>query len=331
MAENAYSSNVNNSIVGQDSKKHVHYRDDHDNDNKHQQPKAKEDGKEELPFYPAFCFPASPTHFTWVKMSITDIHRLQLRRGFEGQNIYFHKNHPIQFICLAGYILTRDEYERRTVLTVDDSSGSIIEVICLKAPIKDTTETTTPTSPAAIATATTTRAEAAAATATATAAEMTNVTSTTRAPIDISTLQIGTCVKLKGTLSPKFKTSTPTMTVILERFWPLAETNLEIKFWNERSRLLMDVLSKPWRLSADEIEELRKQAQSQERKVIRDRQRKQERQKRVQEREEKYHRRILRRWEAEEKVREAEEERVRLDNRRLEKWLALKMEPTKQS
>lgn len=93
----------------------------------------------------------------------------------------------------------------------------------------------------------------------------------------------------------------------------------------------MDVLSKPWRLSADEIEELRKQAQSQERKVIRDRQRKQERQKRVQEREEKYHRRILRRWEAEEKVREAEEERVRLDNRRLEKWLALKREPTKQS
>ncbi|PCG93298.1 hypothetical protein PENOC_088330 [Penicillium occitanis (nom. inval.)] len=321
MAENAYSSNVNNnSIVGRDNKKRVHYQDDSDTNSKSEKHEGTGSEEEkELPFYPAFCFPASPTHFTWVKMSITDIHRLQSRRGFEGQNIYFHKNHPIQFICLAGYILTRDEYERRTVLTVDDSSGSIIEVICLKAPIKDTTETTNPASTAATATA------AAAAT------EMTNVTSTARAPIDISTLQIGTCVKLKGTLSPKFKTSTPTMTVILERFWPLAETNLEIKFWNERSRFLMDVLSKPWRLSADEIEELRKQAQSQERKVIRDRQRKQERQKRVQEREEKYHRRIMRRWEAEEKVRKAEEVRVRLDNKRLEKWLALKREPTKQS
>lgn len=60
--------------------------------------------------------------------------------------------------------------------------------------------------------------------------------------------------------------------------------------------------------------------------MIRDRQRKQERQKRVQEREEKHQRRIWRRWEAEEKVRKAEDERVRLDNKRLEKWLALKRE-----
>jgi hypothetical protein len=197
------------------------------------------------------------------------------------------------------------------VLTVDDSSGSILEVICLKAPIKDATESTTPAAAAV------------------TTAEMTNVTSTARTPMDISTLHIGTCVKLKGTLSPKFKTHTPTMTVILERFWPLTDTNSEVKFWNERSRFLIDVLCQPWKLSADEVEELRKQAQAQERKVIRDRQRKQERQKHAQEREEKYQRRILRRWEAEEKVREAEEERVRLDNKRLEKWLALKREPKK--
>lgn len=201
------------------------------------------------------------------------------------------------------------------MLTVDDSSGSIIEVVCLKAPIKDATEPSTVTS-----TATTTAAAAA-------APEMTNVTSTTRTPIDISTLHIGTCVKLKGTLSPKFKTQTPTMTVILERFWLITDTNSEVRFWNERSRFLIDVLSHPWHLSADDVEELRRQAQSQERKVIRDRQRKQERQKREREREEKSQRRILRRWEAEEKVRAAEEERVRLDNKRLEKWLALKREP----
>lgn len=90
MALNAYSSKINNnnSIVDQDNKKRVHYRDDHDNDNEHQQTKVKEDGEEELPFYPAFCFPASPTHFTWVKMSITDMHRLQPRRGFEGTTTY---------------------------------------------------------------------------------------------------------------------------------------------------------------------------------------------------------------------------------------------------
>lgn len=119
------------------------------------------------------------------------------------------------------------------------------------------------------------------------------------------------------------------MQVILERFWPLTDTNSEVRFWNERSRFLIDVLSEPWHLSVDEVEELRKQAQSQERKVIRDRQRKHERQKRVQEREEKSQRRILRRWEAEEKAREAEDERVRLDNKRLEKWLALNREGKK--
>lgn len=199
------------------------------------------------------------------------------------------------------------------MLTVDDSSGSIIEVVCLKAPIKDATGSNTPNTTAA----------------TATAAEMINVTSTTRDPVDISTLHIGACVKFKGTLSPKFKTHTPTMTVILERFWHITDTNSEVKFWNERSRFLIDVLSQPWYLSADDVDSLRKQAQSQERKVIKDRQRKQERQKREQEKEEKYQRRILRRWEAEEKVREAEEERVRLDNKRLEKWLALKREPKK--
>lgn len=35
-------------------------------------------------FYPAFCFKASPTHFTWVKMAAADVHRLQRVRGFEG-------------------------------------------------------------------------------------------------------------------------------------------------------------------------------------------------------------------------------------------------------
>lgn len=86
MAQNAYSSNINSSsIVGRESKKRVHYRDDPDtksNSDKYEQTKAREEN--ELPFYPAFCFPASPTHFTWVKMSIADIHRLQSRRGFEG-------------------------------------------------------------------------------------------------------------------------------------------------------------------------------------------------------------------------------------------------------
>lgn len=47
---------------------------------------TEEEDAEEFEFYPAFCFPASPTHFTWVKMSIADIHRLHPRKGFEGMS-----------------------------------------------------------------------------------------------------------------------------------------------------------------------------------------------------------------------------------------------------
>lgn len=95
MAQNAYCSpNISNSnIVAREGKKRVHNLDDSANNDEHGETKIKpEDGEEELPFYPAFCFPASPTHFTWVKMSIAEIHRLRSRNGFEGiyQTFHYH-------------------------------------------------------------------------------------------------------------------------------------------------------------------------------------------------------------------------------------------------
>jgi hypothetical protein len=44
-------------------------------------PAAKE---EDLVFYPAFCFKASPTHFTWVKLAGVDVHHLKRQKEFEG-------------------------------------------------------------------------------------------------------------------------------------------------------------------------------------------------------------------------------------------------------
>jgi hypothetical protein len=196
------------------------------------------------------------------------------------------------------------------VLNVDDSSGAILELTVLKAPIKDVTNGSTATATAAATTTTTTL-------------EMTHVTSTARTPIDINQLRVGAAVKIKGTLSPKspFQTRTSSTQVILERFWVLGDTSAEIKFWNERSRFLMDVLSEPWCLTKDEIESLRQQARAEETIAVKERERTKVRKKKLEEREERYHRRIVRRWEAEEKVREKESERVRESNRR---WLASK-------
>jgi hypothetical protein len=113
MAQNAYPSNINNnnsSIVAQDNKKRVHYRDDPEtNSNSEKYDRNEANEEEELPFYPAFCFPASPTHFTWVKMSIADIHRLQSRRGFEGIAAYLCNLSCFDLtIYRPGYILPQE-------------------------------------------------------------------------------------------------------------------------------------------------------------------------------------------------------------------------------
>lgn len=99
----------------------------------------------------------------------------------------------------------------------------------------------------------------------------------------------------------------------------LDDTAAEIRFWNERARFLIDVLSEPWSLTNEEIEALRQQARIEERAAVKEKYKMQERKKRWEERERKYHRRIVRRWEAEEKLREKESERVVESNKR---WLA---------
>lgn len=110
MAQNAYSSTSVNysSTVGKNKSKRVHYKDEGDDDGYRTQ-SGKHIGKdeeEEYTFYPAFCFPASPTHFTWVKMCIADIHRLQARKGFEGTiSFFWDKTNKIRVDLTSGLIV----------------------------------------------------------------------------------------------------------------------------------------------------------------------------------------------------------------------------------
>lgn len=123
-----------------------------------------------LKYYPAYCFSVSPTFHTWVKVTAADVHALKTREGFEGtlllylsgpkhykvitpmskweiyadsertwsgQKIYFHLNHPIKWIRLVGVIVSFDDYEKRWIMLVDDSSGATLEISCAKAPAKD--------------------------------------------------------------------------------------------------------------------------------------------------------------------------------------------------
>ncbi|KAH8699284.1 hypothetical protein BGW36DRAFT_293703 [Talaromyces proteolyticus] len=262
-----------------------------------------------IPFYPAFCFQASPTHFTWVKMGIAEIHRLRIKKGFEGQNIFFYQNHPIQFVSVAGIVVTREEYERRTVLVVDDSSGENIEVVILKATAEssriardikhDINEYNGENGSLNVE-------------------NIVHVTSTTRTSLDITQMQIGAVVKIKGTLS----TFRKCMQIVLERFWVLPDTNAEVKFWDERSRFLVDVLSAPWVLTSEMIEALRTRAHEEEMKVAKERRIIVGRQRIVEEREKKDYKRIIERWEKEERLREKEAAWIRESNKRFEQWWA---------
>ena len=60
-----------------------------------------------LTYYPVYCFPASPVFNTWVKLTASDVHKLERRRGFEGARASLScstRNANVN-ICRASYIL----------------------------------------------------------------------------------------------------------------------------------------------------------------------------------------------------------------------------------
>ncbi|KAJ5772997.1 Nucleic acid-binding OB-fold [Penicillium paradoxum] len=272
---------------------------------------------ENLTFYPAFCFKASPTHFTWVKMGAADVHRLQRSSNFFGQNLFFYNNHPIQFVSLVGVIVARTEITRRTLLTLDDSSGATIDIAVMqKTAPKDakkdeeiqediTDQKPDPELPAWIGfslTAPTTG-----------FTKIVHITSKDRDEIDISALQPGTVVRIKGTLS-MFRSR---MQLNLERFWLVGDTNAEMRFLDDRLRFLIEVLSVPWVLSDEEVEALRLDAERGDERLLEDKRRAERVARKRVEREERHARAIAHRYEREEKEREKELRALREDGERV--------------
>jgi Telomere regulation protein Stn1 len=220
-----------------------------------------------------------------------------------GQHIYFYHNHPIQFICLAGIVVSRDEYALRTVITLDDSSGSTIEIVAEKSRSDENVSLITSGTHAAATTAVAT----AGATETASLGDdipdpPLHVTATTKEALSIAALVPGAVVKVKG----KISTFRSAYQLLLERFDVLRDTNAEVRFWDERSRYLADVLSTPWSLSAEEVAQLRHETDMEEERFLTQKKRAEEKQKRALQREERARIFIQKRWEKEEKIRERE-------------------------
>ncbi|KAI9678859.1 MAG: hypothetical protein M1817_005919 [Caeruleum heppii] len=182
--------------------------------------------------YPAYCHALSPTFNTWVKLTAADVHSLDEVDGFEGQNIYFHLNHPIRYVRLVGVLITFEAWERRWQMILDDSSGSTIEVVCPKPP---------PPPPPAVASHRRTRQPP------------------SPTPPDLSDIDLGSVVKVKGEIG-QFR---GVRQILLKRINIIRETNEEAQCWRQLSAFRADVLSTPWSLSPEEVtaqaEEMRKQ------------------------------------------------------------------------
>ncbi|KAJ5539501.1 hypothetical protein N7513_007833 [Penicillium frequentans] len=276
--------------------------------------------------YPAFCFKASPTHFAWVKMAIADVHRLEKPSDFDGQKIFFYKNHPIRFVTVAGLIVARTEVFRRTILTLDDSSGATIEVTVQHSTDPKHTESDSKPAAATIGSGASqpkpsqitegidgsheeepdpnshTIGDNDKSKTKLIRHEPVHITATDQSILDITSLVPGTVIKAKGTLG-SFRS---TMQLHLERFSILRDTNAEMQFVFERLQFLVEVLSVPWVLSDEDIEVLRKEGEEGDIRAAEERERVRKKNLRRLEREEKDERSIARKYKNEEREREKE-------------------------
>jgi RPA family protein len=184
-----------------------------------------------LTFYPAYCYKSSPTYFAWIKLPAFDVHKtLHTRQGFEGQNLYFYLNHPIQFVYLVGVVVSYEDFhEKRWLLIVDDGSGATIEVTCPK-PEKEADGGQEKASDDLLK------------------PDAGRLLKEQARANTMSSIDVGSVIKIKG----KVATFRDTRQIHLERIAIVPDTNAEMHFMEQRAKLKLEVLSKPWSISMEE-------------------------------------------------------------------------------
>ena len=182
-------------------------------------------------------FDASPTWFQWNRLTASDVHALREERHYEGQNVYFHLNHPIRYVRLVGLVVDIEvKSDKYILISLDDSSGSCIEV---KTQFRDT------------------RGDDHAEWPSNTVVDTVDVhvkLGITTVYINKTPIDIGVVLKVKGTIDC-FR---QTRQLRLERAWVVQDTNEEAKAWSETAQWRRDVLAKPWVLTTaqrDRIDE----------------------------------------------------------------------------
>lgn len=165
----------------------------------------------------------------------------------------FHLNHPIRFVRLAGVVTATDDFPPRfALLTLDDGSGATIELKIERAAAPPPQDPTAPNGADA-----STGKAAAAATPTETVVPGLTVTSYPSFALRLSSarVDVGTVLAAKGTLS-SFR---GVRQLELRRARVLATTREEVAEWREMGEFRREVLGRPWALSREERERVKRE------------------------------------------------------------------------
>jgi hypothetical protein len=166
--------------------------------------------------------------------------------GIIGQDIYFHRNHPIKWVRVIGVVVAIEEYETRRIYTIDDSSGSNI----------DCSKTTPPTYTASTLGQKQTTAQAQGET-----AGSATLPDTRTADID-GEIDIGHVLDVRGSL----KVFRDVKAIRVEKILQIRSTEQEMRFWTKLAEFRKDVLNEPWILDRREVRRCRKEAEGQDEK-----------------------------------------------------------------
>ncbi|OTB13357.1 hypothetical protein K445DRAFT_320209 [Daldinia sp. EC12] len=178
---------------------------------------------EPLIFFPAYCFHLSPTINKWCPLRAIDIHGLEGRPGFEGDNVYFSLNHPIRWVRIVGVVVAIDEYYGHRNYTVDDSTGACIEcTIHIPKPADS---------------------------------RLQNDAEKNLVPDPYSEIDVGMVVDVKGSV----RVFREQRQIKVQKLQRVMSTSQEVQFWNKIRDFRKDVLTKPWVLEKKEVRRCKKQ------------------------------------------------------------------------
>ena len=216
-----------------------------------------------MTLYPAFAHRAHPLHNTCVPITAATLAGLHQPSGHQGpapkvplarksalltvpnppgQPLYFHLNHPLRHVTLAGPIVAFDEHPTLWVFFIDDGSGVLAEVKCPRAapsnaPFDHWSVARRP-------------------------GEMIKLgaagwlgRSNSGTDIDMRGVEVGAVVRVEGGLG----TFRGNMQVTLDKVEVLRDTAAEVDFWEKTARA-WETLGRPWSLNEAEIQVLREEA-----------------------------------------------------------------------